>query len=312
MEYLRNHTDIKIPLIQSYGTREECPPNLGPFIIMEYAPNSGTMGKAIGMPTANGARFMLNPDVNEDKLYRAYSHMAEILLQLSKLEFSKTGSLVDRGDEQWDIAGRPITYDMNETVQLGSLPRSKLPHGTFDTSSSFLEACAKLHCDHFEHQRNDALSSEADGEEKYTQRLLFRKYLQSRSNSHSSHDSGQFKLWCDDLRPSNVLVDDNLSVVSVIDWEFTYAAPPEFSNAPPWWLLLVEPEKHESGVDAWAEEYDSRLKIFLAALKEQEAAMVARGTLRRDQILSNDMKKSWESGDFWVMLSCSCLHRMHD
>lgn len=174
---------------------------------------------------------------------------------------------------------------------------SKVPQDIFSTSSSFLTALAKLHCDHFRHQRNDVLSSELDGEEKYTRRQAFYKLVQERSSIHSQG----FKFWCDGLRPSNVLVNAELDVVSVIDWEFSYSAPAAFATAPPWWLLLIEPEKHELGVNKWAEEYEARLPTFLTALREQEAAEVARGSLRLDQILSDAMEESWATGDFWIV-----------
>jgi hypothetical protein len=41
---------------------------------------------------------------------------------------------------------------------------------------------------------------------------------------------GPFKIWCDDLRPANVLLNENMQIVGVVDWEFTYAAPAEFSS----------------------------------------------------------------------------------
>lgn len=56
---------------------------------------------------------------------------------------------------------------------------------------------------------------------------------------------GGFRLVSEDLRPVNVLLgllDKDLRVVGVIDWELAYAAPAHFSFDPPWWLLLEEPE----------------------------------------------------------------------
>lgn len=52
---------------------------------------------------------------------------------------------------------------------------------------------------------------------------------------------GLFKLFCDDLWPGNVLVDDNLRLTGVVDWEFPYAAPAQFAGSIPWWLLLEKP-----------------------------------------------------------------------
>jgi hypothetical protein len=48
------------------------------------------------------------------------------------------------------------------------------------------------------------------------------------------HNNSLFPVWCDDFQPENVLVDEAECIVEVVDGEFTYAAPVEFSYAPPW------------------------------------------------------------------------------
>lgn len=50
----------------------------------------------------------------------------------------------------------------------------------------------------------------------------------------SEFELGPFRLWCDDFRPVDFMVDKNYKITPVIDWEFTYAAPVKFSFIPPW------------------------------------------------------------------------------
>lgn len=51
---------------------------------------------------------------------------------------------------------------------------------------------------------------------KYIARHLFRKLAKDRRlTSSSNHDDGPFKLWCDDLRPANVLLNADLQAVEV-------------------------------------------------------------------------------------------------
>lgn len=73
---------------------------------------------------------------------------------------------------------------MNKIVQLGMLPRSKLPTTTYGTASYF-EALAELHISHLQSQRNEA-DIEADVDinlladtfrRKFVARLLFRKLV---------------------------------------------------------------------------------------------------------------------------------------
>lgn len=49
---------------------------------------------------------------------------------------------------------------------------------------------------------------------------------------------GPFKLFLDDIRFGNILVDPKtFEIKALIDWEFCYAAPREFLNTPPHWLI---------------------------------------------------------------------------
>jgi len=96
------------------------------------------------------------------------------------------------------------------------------------------------------------------------------------------------------------LVNSNYDLVAVIDWEFTYSAPVEFSQAPPWWLLIEQPEYWPDGIDEWVTAYEPRLETFLAVLREQEDAHIQSGRLEEQHRLSTPMRQSWDRGDFWV------------
>lgn len=90
-----------------------------------------------------------------------------------------------------------------------------------------------------------------------------------------------------------MLLNADLEVVGVIDWEFTYAAPAEFSSAPPWWLLLEQPEYWPDGLEAWTEVYENRLHTFLKVLTEREDTLIRSGRLDEEQRLSGPMRASW-------------------
>lgn len=91
----------------------------------------------------------------------------------------------------------------------------------------------------------------------------------------------------------------DLTIAGVVDWEFSYTAPVEFSHAPPWWLLLDKPEYWAKGLDDWCFEYEKRLKIFLGVLKDIEEEMI--GDKPEKNRLSHAMQRSWDTGDFWIM-----------
>ena len=128
MGYIRENTRIPVPKVYHWGTAEENYSGLGPFIIMECVEHCGTMSEALNDPTKSpGSLHTLDPNVPEDKLMLAYSQIANILLQLSGLEFPKIGSLaVDDGyDDQSSVsvtvASRPLIHNMNALIEQGGV-----------------------------------------------------------------------------------------------------------------------------------------------------------------------------------------------
>jgi Phosphotransferase enzyme family. len=232
MRFLTDKTSIPIPFIQLSGTKKQSPLELSPFIIMDYIEHDTKMYDALnipGCPTED--RGILDPAIDKDKLELLYGQLAGILLQLSKPSLPRIGSLDQTDDFTWNVTRRPLSMNMNELVRLGSLPRSELPdlHTTFTTTSSYLEVLANLNIEHLVHQRNDSVESADDCRRKFVARQLFRKLAKDKRLFNPLLEKGPFKLWCDDLRPANVLLHKDLKIAGVVDWEFTYAAPAEFS-----------------------------------------------------------------------------------
>lgn len=302
MRYVAEYTSIPVPFVLHYGMADESPAGMGPFILMDYIGHARNLTAELNTPGFKREdRPILNPQIPEAKLRFAYSQMADVLLQLSRPSFAQIGSLEELEDGSWSVTDRPLTFNMNELVSVGNFPPSKLPSTVFRSSSSYFSALADLNIDHLSTQRNDAISSAEDCRRKYVARYLFRKLI-SEGRVFSTLESGSkpFKLFCDDLRPSNVLVDDECRITGVIDWEFSYAAPAEYTYSPPWWLLIEAPEKWPGGISDWVKVYEPRLRLFLEALEEREDIMIRDSTLIEGQRLSPRMKTSWESGEFWV------------
>ncbi|KAJ5587618.1 uncharacterized protein N7459_003383 [Penicillium hispanicum] len=300
MRYISDQTSIPVPFVLHSGTKDDSPLNLGPFIMMSYIEHTTTMYDALNIPECpNDRRGFLDPNIDKDQLGLLYTELAKTLLQLSKPDFPRIGSLNQVDDFSWEVASRPLSMNMNELVRLGTLPRSKLPSldGTFNTASSYIETLAQLNIQHLLHQRNDAVHSADDCRRKFVARQLFYKLARDKKLSLPDYENGPFKLWCDDFRPANVLLNEDMHIAGVVDWEFTYAAPVEFSYAPPWWLLIEKPEYWSRGIEDWTQVFDRRLKTLLAAMRHCEDMDVQHGQRR----LSDQMQRSWESGDFWVV-----------
>ena len=292
MRYILDQTSIPVPFIHHFGSKEDSPLKLSPFIMMDHIEHSTKMYAALNIPGCpDDKRGALDPDIDIGRLEMLYGQMAGILLQLSRLELPRIGSLCQVDDFTWNVARRPLPMNLNELVRVGTLPRSQLPapDTIYSTASSYFEALAALNIQHLVDQRNDAVDSADDCCRKFVARQLF--YKLARDKRLTRFENGPFMLWCDDLRPANVLLNEDSQIVGVVDWEITYAAPAEFSYAPPWWLLIETPDKWEKGLDDWIRVFDYRLKTFLNTMRNHKDG----------QTLADHMQHSWETGDFWIV-----------
>lgn len=303
MRYVAQYTSIPIPQVLGSGT---CA--VGPYIVMTFVEGK-LLSEYLTAPSAKTERNVLDPNVSGSTLRRAYREMAKILIELSKCQFPRIGAITQDGSGIWSVDRRVLTFNMNELVSLGNYPPKEFPTHPFSTANDYFEALAEVHMRHLITQRNDAVNDEADCRKKYVARRLFLKIMQQFSTSYRY---GPFRLFCDDFRPSNVIVDGDLNVRGIIDWEFSYVAPSEFTYSAPWWLLLAYPGGWEGGLDDFSAAYLSRLKVFLEALQECEDEAIAKGSLLETQRLTEHMKESVHSGQFWVCYAARSSYEFDD
>ncbi|RAL01437.1 phosphotransferase family protein [Aspergillus ibericus CBS 121593] len=308
MQWLKENTSIPVPTIIHWGTSEQNPLQLGPFILMEYIDHQTSLLEVLNTPGLTKEDLpALNRNLPAEKLAFFYRQIADALLRLAMTPMSSIGSLVPKtngsDDKAWEIGARPLSVHWEELVRSAVLPVAELPTNTFATSSSYLNALADLHIRHLVHQPNGAISSKDDCRQKFLARLLFRKL--AREDRLLPPSNAGFRLWCDDIKPGNILLDDDENITGVIDWEFSYAAPAEFTYVPPWWLVLGKPHRWQEGLDDWTRSYEKHLERFLQVLQECEDEWIRLSRLDEGQRLSTRMKDSWETGKFWVVYAAT-------
>ncbi|KAM5347249.1 hypothetical protein ACJ41O_010254 [Fusarium nematophilum] len=295
MRYVAANTTIPVPKVYHFGTAAENPLGLGPFIIMDYIDHERTMSDALNDPLLRpGESHSLDPNISHQKLEFLYRQIVDIILQLSTMAFPKIGSL-----------------NMNSLVKFTSATPNLLPSQTFSTSNEWYSALADMHLAQLTFQHNDAVLDEDDSRDKYVVRQLFRRLASDGrlasglGTSDARNDGCNFRLFSEDLRPSNVLIDKDLGV---IDWEFSYAAPVQFSSDPPWWLLLKSPEYWPGGYVPWMKEYEPRFEVFVRLLEEEEEKLRAKSGVTESGStptglgvpLSRRMRKSWDTKTWMV------------
>jgi len=321
--FVAEKTAIPVPRVLFHG-KSTPDSQIGPFIIIEHVENSGSMSHALAMPnkTDPTESHMLNPDISEHVLETSYCGAAVHVLQLFQPKFGRIGSLV-QANQDFAVAGRPITQNMNNMLQLANIPRAALPpeDRTYATADEWYVALADMHLVQLVFQHNDLVSTADECRNMYVARQLFRKLAMrgrlstfgfaednwsARSKARgpplppAPSRSEAFRLWCDDLRPGNMLLNDAGDVVAPIDWEFTYAAPTQFALDPPWWLLLNVPEMWHTNIEDWASVYEARLSTWLRAMAKAEDSAVAGARGIGGVRLSTYMRESWETGRFWL------------
>ncbi|WEW59414.1 hypothetical protein PRK78_004886 [Emydomyces testavorans] len=289
MQFLRRQTKLPVPVVLGGGRW-----GLGPYIVTTFLE-----GKPLSKRLQDSTRELCKSDPDAlNNVQKAYYAMSRILLELAKPTFSTIGTLqLESGI--WRVSKRPLTLNMNELVRVGNLPPRIFTDKTFPTASEYFQELATQQLLHLQYQRNDAIDDVDDCRKKYIARCLFRKIAQGIDTI-----PGPFHLYCDDLRPSNVLVSEaDFMISGVIDWEFTYVAPAEFTFTAPWWLLFESPEAWESDLNAFLDRYLPRLHIFLKVLRDCEDRQIRKGSMDESQRLSDQMALSVENGLFWFCLA---------
>lgn len=133
---------------------------------------------------------------------------------------------------------------------------------------------------------------------------------------HPEYDRCKFKLICDDLGLANLIVrsKEDLTIVGVVDLEWSYLGPAQLFGSSPWWLLQDRPVNSTWDYDddgkppKIAARYFRYLESFMRILQEEEAKMPE----HQEKELSGLVKWSQDSGTMWLhMLILSGFNDNH-
>ncbi|KAG8162924.1 hypothetical protein KVR01_007402 [Diaporthe batatas] len=326
--FLHDNSSIPIAQVLHYGLSCDNPA-VGPYIIMERVEHIWSMSQRLNKNFRDKeVRAILDTDISTTKLKALDVQMVRYLLQIFSHRFPRIGTLARSEADKYVVRSRPMSMDMQQTIELANIPESALPakNKTYSTADEWYMACSWINVTPILFQQNDVFFSADDFRNKYTARLIFHRLAiegklskfgfeedswseqsrefraQSRPICPAPSSTGDFVLWCDDLRPENILLDESDDITGIIDWEFSYVAPTQFSLDPPWWLCLQPPHDYDDGgLAGFIKTYDDRVKIWLEAVKDVEKEPDFASLGLPDGIgMSRYMRESWETGRFWL------------
>lgn len=214
-----------------------------------------------------------------------FRDVARIILSLAKVPFPRIGSLTIDDCGVVTLTNRPLALQLHQLENLGvqtGIPRDL----TFETPETYLLDLLACHDNRIRHQRNTILDH-SDGQSQLSALTIMRALLPHFLNRELRRTS--FPLMLTDLHPSNVFVDDDWHVTSLIDLEWACSQPVEMLHPPHWLTNRGIDEITDEHLDAYSE----RQKEFLSVFEMEETARGS-GTHYADL-----MRTGWKNGGFW-------------
>ncbi|KAL2752901.1 hypothetical protein ACRALDRAFT_2055317 [Sodiomyces alcalophilus JCM 7366] len=265
MQYLRRNTNIPVPQVYAYGRSQLCRDSseLQAFIIMEHIQGQSLTREALETSPEPRRRLFLQ-------------HLVDVFAQLRKLPFPRGGSLMPSNNEDIELENPPdivgaFSIRKNEFQAAGYTVSRTV---TTSSKEFFHEQLRILqHMWTMPYQKLDRKQAER---EEFARQFISQPEVQDRIGINSTTASSFF-LAHPDLRPGNILVDDELNICGIIDWEYT-ATVPQCAFSPPAWIT-----GHDSGFADLPSEFTS----VLSSMKDKST-------------YHSQLAAEWGSRDFLV------------
>ncbi|KAI0102836.1 kinase-like domain-containing protein [Nemania sp. FL0031] len=297
MSLIRQQTEIPIPDVKAWGLAADNILGIGPFIMTTFI-EGVSLGDILQDPEDLDGRRM-RQDIGDTALEKLYRQIARFMLQLSQLNFTHIGSLsrTSQSNSKYaaTIHARPMTWKAHETLNVGGVDVFCSPATTFSSTTDYFSHIAGNDWRHLREQLN-SVDDEDDARQKYLYwtvlDVLIPRFVISK------YDKGPFKLICDDFGPANMIVNsaEDLTIVAVIDWEWSYAGPLQLFWSPPRWLLMQTPNTWSESDERLAE-YNRYLDMYLQILQAEEKAYG--GDLLAEDSPSALMRQGRVDGQMW-------------
>lgn len=227
-------------------------------------------------------------DLRHDKNRRTnlFQDLSRIMLSLNRVPFSNIGSLTITDDGVLTFTNRPLTCTIHQLENLGietDIPRDL----TYSNVDTYLLDTLAYHDNRIRHMPN-SINNLSDGKEQLAALTLMRSLL--KNFTRRDLRNGPFVLMPTDIHQSNIFVDSDWNITTMIDLEWACARPVQMQHAP-YWLTSCSLDCLDGDS---LKEYEIIHSEFLDAFEEQERLSGSKCTPYADI-----MRESWEAGSYW-------------
>ncbi|EGE04991.1 hypothetical protein TEQG_03835 [Trichophyton equinum CBS 127.97] len=220
MKFIAEKTTIPIPRLYHYSINRDNILGL-PFMALEYI-------------TGNLVHGPYTSNVSEEMRDHLFTQLADIYLQLHCHHFDRIGALtLDSNDENWVFEhNRPLSIELNDQELSGLKSSEIIPtHRTYSSTIDYAYSVLKLVFNDFYHGK-DSVFNETDARNYLYGIFASQGIVMEWVDEKDNH--GPFFLMHGDLRTTNIFVDDDLNIISVIDWEWSHTVPSQMFIPPSW------------------------------------------------------------------------------
>ncbi|OGM43005.1 hypothetical protein ABOM_009277 [Aspergillus bombycis] len=269
------------PLQPSYLSRN-CPFSLTTgYLIMDHVGSTDTV------MLSESWDKLRHDQKRRTNLFRGLS---QIILSLAQSPFDRIGSLTINNQGIIKHANRPLTLRLHH-LENESVPTNMDRDLTYSTSDSYFMDLLYCHDNRLRHAPN-SIRDKADGEAELSTLTIMRALLPH--FSYRDYRRGPFIMALTDLHPSNLVVDSDWNIKSLVDLEWTCSLPVEMLH-PPYWLTSRGVDQLYNGehLDAFSKTHAEFMNVF--EREEQAHAQAGNKTFGLTRI----MRKGLETGNFW-------------
>ncbi|KAL5121973.1 hypothetical protein ACEQ8H_000189 [Pleosporales sp. CAS-2024a] len=299
---IRRDTTIPVPKIEAWGVASQNPLGLGPFLIMEFI--GGGISLDDLFKDVHGGTRLVRDDLTDTEIATIYRQFTNFLLQLFKLDFDHIGSL-DSPRPELHFPVRPLTWKVHDILQSGGVNTFGERSRGFTSTTEYFQYVAEQDWEQLVHQTSSTYD-QYDAMAKYRSFKALQSVIPD--YVHREYDRSKFKLICDDLGLANLMVRsrNDLTIIGVVDLEWSYIGPAQLFGSAPWWLLMDRPTNqvwdcHDGEPVQITNRYIRYLDMFKRILEEEEAKTPG----YENHELSRLVRWSEDSGAMWLHMLLS-------